>query len=415
VAGSDGSRSGRPLLPYPSGHLDRDRLLMPLPRVSVILAVRNGEPYLRESVESVLLQTFTDLELVVVDDGSTDRTWEIVSEYARLDSRVVPLRNEVNRGQPYTRNRAIGVARGEYVAIQDADDISLPGRLAAQVAFLDAHPRVGTLACAVEEFRDDGRRSKVVFGAAEDPAIRARLLISTCFPHSSLCARTELVRAIDGYRAEFTYAQDYDLACRLSERAEVRCLPEVLVRYRVGHPGSISRDRVAQQYDTVRSISLEQLRRTFPGLEIDEEAHRAFWWAIHGGRVRLTSGHLDALAPVWRAMKADAAIATEIGRVLVEKVYYHPGLGTARVLRLARTEFGARVPWGGLALAWCARTVSERVVKPLRRLGGAGAAALRPQAQDRLTGSRRRRFSARDTGSPPAARAERGGEGRGES
>src|SRR5512146_251636 len=109
------------------------------PIVSVIMAVYNGQEYLRESVESILAQTFADFELVIVDDGSTDRTPDLLRAYT--DARIRVIRTS-NQGQALARNCALTAARGRYIAVQDADDVALPGRLAAEVSFLDTHPKI---------------------------------------------------------------------------------------------------------------------------------------------------------------------------------------------------------------------------------------------------------------------------------
>src|SRR5271170_1107899 len=119
------------------------------PRVSLVLAVYNGERHLPQSLESVLGQTFRDFELIVVDDGSTDRTPEILDGVARVDPRVVVVRQE-NRGLTASLIRGIGMARGTYVARQDADDVSKPERLGRQVAHLDAHPSIAALGTSAD-------------------------------------------------------------------------------------------------------------------------------------------------------------------------------------------------------------------------------------------------------------------------
>lgn len=112
----------------------------PTPTVSVQMAVYNGERFLSATLESILGQHFTDFELMIVDDGSTDRTSDILAAYAARDGRIVLLNNPTRQGISAARNRALATARGRYVAITDADDLSYPSRLQKQVAFLDAHP-----------------------------------------------------------------------------------------------------------------------------------------------------------------------------------------------------------------------------------------------------------------------------------
>ncbi len=127
-----------------------------VPRVSVLMSVYNGERFLRDSVESILGQTFTDFEFLILDDGSTDSTCEILEEYANKDARIVLVRNDRNLGLTRSLNKGLRLVRGEYLARQDADDISLPKRLEMQVKFLDAHPEVGVVGSALEIIDENG-------------------------------------------------------------------------------------------------------------------------------------------------------------------------------------------------------------------------------------------------------------------
>ena len=104
------------------------------------MSVFNGASYLGEAIDSILDQSFKDFEFIVIDDGSQDNTWEVLSDYAGKDSRLVLHRNKNNLGLTKSLNKGLNLARGEYIARMDADDISLSGRLEAQVNFLDTHP-----------------------------------------------------------------------------------------------------------------------------------------------------------------------------------------------------------------------------------------------------------------------------------
>ena len=121
--------------------------------ISIIMATYNAQDYIRPAIESILNQTLKNFEFFIIDDGSSDSTKEIIADFAAKDSRVIPIYNEDNLGQPRSRNKAIELAKGEFIAIMDADDISLPLRLERQVKYLQAHPNVvlvGTLASEIE-------------------------------------------------------------------------------------------------------------------------------------------------------------------------------------------------------------------------------------------------------------------------
>ena len=119
------------------------------PKISVVMPVLNGEKYLAEAIESILNQTFQDFEFIIVDDGSTDQTPEILRSYANKDSRIQIVTNPINRGIGYSRNRGIALSRGEYIANMDADDLCLPERFEKQVRFLDSHPDIAKKSCAL--------------------------------------------------------------------------------------------------------------------------------------------------------------------------------------------------------------------------------------------------------------------------
>jgi len=127
---------------------------MSVPRVTVTMMVYNAERYLRQAIDSVLNQTFTDFELLFLDDASTDRSLEIIQSYS--DPRIRLIRNENNRGVAYSRSKALPLARGEYVAVLDADDVALPERLQVQVSYLDSHPDICLVGSSCQVIEEDG-------------------------------------------------------------------------------------------------------------------------------------------------------------------------------------------------------------------------------------------------------------------
>lgn len=198
------------------------------PRVSVVLPVYNaGEP-LRRAVDSIVAQTYTDWELVAVDDGSTDGSGAVLDDYARRDPRIRVIHQE-NQRQVAAMNRAIGEARGEFVARMDADDRSYPERFARQVAYLDAHPEVGVLGTLADVAFPDGER---IWGGDESHVLLCwRLLFTTPMVHPSIMMRTAVVRAAGGYAPEADRLEDYELFERLSHTTRLATLPERLVWY----------------------------------------------------------------------------------------------------------------------------------------------------------------------------------------
>ncbi len=208
-----------------------------LARMGVIMAVRDGAPFVGEAVESVLAQEFPDWEMVVVDDGSADGTPEILARFT--DPRVRVVRTE-GLGRAGARNRALETLDAPWIAILDGDDRMRPDRLAGQAAFLEAHPEVDVLATPVILVDEKGRETGLLSPPAAHEAILRNLEEENCLPHPSCVIRSSLLKEAGGYREAFPYSQDYDLWLRLAERgARFAVLPEPLTFYRV-HEASAS-------------------------------------------------------------------------------------------------------------------------------------------------------------------------------
>jgi hypothetical protein len=201
------------------------------PRVSVVMPVFNGEKYLAEAVESVLGQTFQDLELVAVDDGSRDGSRGILEGFAQADRRVRLVVNEQNLGLAGALNRGCAGARAPYIARLDADDVAIPDRLSRQVEFLDAHPSVAAVGGSLITMDASGRRISTRRFPTKNRAIQSTLLRYNCFSHPSMTIRRAALEAVGGYR--FRWGEDYDLWLRLAERFELANLPEPMVLHRL--------------------------------------------------------------------------------------------------------------------------------------------------------------------------------------
>lgn len=233
------------------------------PRVSVVMSAYNEERYIAGAIESILAQTFTDFEFVIVDDGSTDRTVEIIESYD--DPRIRLLRQPQNHGVVAAWTRGIAESTGEYIARMDADDLSHPERFERQVAFLDRHPDVAAVGTTYRLIDHDGITLQTAASLLGDAVMRAGLLHVNVIAHPSVMMRRTAFVASGGYREEAFPAEDYDLWCRMARLpgCQVENLPEVLLDYRV-NPNGVSSTKKAlqrQQADAVsRSNSTEMLR-----------------------------------------------------------------------------------------------------------------------------------------------------------
>jgi hypothetical protein len=222
----------------------------PGPALSVALSVFNGERYLAAAIDSVLAQTFTDFELLVLDDGSTDGTAAIICAAAARDGRVRPILRE-NRGLIASLNELIAAARAPVVARMDADDICHPERFARQHAFLAARQEIGLVGCWNAHIDAKGRETHV--SGADHPQDHAGIIAAmergeTPFSHPAVMFRRDLVLAAGGYRPAFRHCEDLDLWLRLADRTRLANLPERLIHYR-RHYGQVSANHtLAQQW-----------------------------------------------------------------------------------------------------------------------------------------------------------------------
>jgi glycosyltransferase involved in cell wall biosynthesis len=199
-------------------------------QVSVVMPVFNAAEYLEAALESVLVQTLGDLELIVVDDGSTDASPEILERATAGDARVRVVRNQGNSGIVVALNNGWRLARSRYVARMDADDVALPDRLERQVDFLDAHPEVAAVGGAVTILDARGLKGATVTYPGSSAAIRRALPRYNCFAHPAVTIRRAALEAVGGYR--YDHVEDYDLWLRLDERFDLANLQEVVLLYR---------------------------------------------------------------------------------------------------------------------------------------------------------------------------------------
>lgn len=200
-------------------------------RVSIVMAVYNDAKYLGEATESILSQTFSDFEFLIIDDGSTDATPELLSGYNQQDERIQWYRFEHNRGLAAALNYGIHWASGEYIARMDADDISLPERLAVQVDYMDANPEIGICGAWVELIGNiEGQVWEL---PSKHDSIFAQMLFSNALAHPSVVMRAQALKQHNlQYDEHVHYAQDYELWSRAIFRTKLANVPQILVQHR---------------------------------------------------------------------------------------------------------------------------------------------------------------------------------------
>ncbi len=194
------------------------------PKLSILMPVYNSEDTIRPAVSGILEQSYTDFEFIIVDDGCSDQTIPLIKEFN--DPRIQLLTNEENIGLTCSLNKAIAVSTGRYIARQDADDVSLPGRLEKQIAFLDSHPDIAVLGTNRATLSSDGKITSSILYPKEPN--HADFLQRNRVPHGSTMTRREILDEVGGYNEMFRMSQDYDLWLRISKTHKFANLQEPL-------------------------------------------------------------------------------------------------------------------------------------------------------------------------------------------
>ncbi|MFL5812874.1 MAG: glycosyltransferase family 2 protein [Bdellovibrionia bacterium] len=237
------------------------------PVLTVLMPVYNAEDYLSDAIESVLNQTFARFELLIINDGSTDRSQEIIDRFVSQDSRVRSIR-QPNMGIVKTLNRGIELSTTELIARHDADDLSLPGRFERQVAFLETNPDCALVGTAAEVFSDSVTHRQV-FPFCFHEQIGDAFLFGNTFVHGSVMFRREAILKAGLYSESpgARHIEDFDLWARLARKYRIANLGETLYRYR-DHPSSISNSQSNTQRENTRRLT-EVIRK--------EKWHHDFW------------------------------------------------------------------------------------------------------------------------------------------
>ncbi len=242
--------------------------------ISVLMPVYNAERYLRQAVESILAQTWREFELIAVDDGSSDRSKEILETYAARDSRVRVI-SRPNTGIVGALNDGLAVATGEFIGRMDADDIALPDRFAQQIAYLKQHPECVGLGMAVKVIDSSGNVVDEHAPATSHEAIEAGLLKGNggALYHPTAMFRASALRAVDGYDADYCKAEDLDLYLRLSRTGRLANLSTIGLKYRHHLKSTNFVHREKQTGLIVRILSRERQWRNLPDVAAPLSGH----------------------------------------------------------------------------------------------------------------------------------------------
>ncbi len=267
-------------------------------QVSVLLPVYNAERYLSEAVESILRQSFTDFELLITDDGSTDGSLPLLQSYAAQDSRI-RLLSRANRGLIFTLNEMLAQAKGELLARMDADDIATTDRLALQVQFLQQHPEYVCVGGAFNLIDAQGRIVQWIPMPEQNDEIQQMLLMGrTIINHPCALMRRTALQQIGGYDSQMPTVEDLDMLLKLGEVGRLANLPDTVLHYRF-HLESVSAQNILFQTEMAEAACQRAWKRRGISGQFDSPQpwyrplpnpasqqqflHRYGWWAFCSG------------------------------------------------------------------------------------------------------------------------------------
>lgn len=236
---------------------------LPQPEISILMSVYNGGIFLAPALESMLGQTFSDFECILIDDASTDSTSQVLADFAARDSRVQVIKNSTNLGLTASLNKGLAFSKGRYIARMDADDIALPGRFMTQYWFMEEHPDVAACGSWISVIDEQGQLLGEKNLALSYEDIKKKMLFNNQFIHSTLFFRADILKENGGYNEFFKKSQDYELMLRLSSKYPVVNLREKLLQFRL-YKSSLSWMNSDQQKYAIKARWLAIRKYHFP-------------------------------------------------------------------------------------------------------------------------------------------------------
>jgi hypothetical protein len=285
-------------------------------KISVILPVYNAEKYVSAAIDSILQQTFTDFELLLINDASTDGSHAILQNYAAQDNRIRLIDNPQNLGLTATLNKAIDLCKGEYIARMDADDLSLPQRLEIQAAFLDANPDIGFCGTWTAIMDAEGQLTGEQWVMQLTPElVHARMYFHNCLVHTSVMLRRQYAQ-LKYDAANYPIQEDYEFWTRLVKITKGAVIPQMLTYYRI-HTESIT----ASKQERARQFTHRIVLRELEGLGLQPspqefDLHLSIGnQAISPDEAFVQAAH-DWLLKLWQAFARHHAVQTALQQAM---------------------------------------------------------------------------------------------------
>jgi len=237
-----------------------------MPKVSVIMSTYNDAQYLQTAIESVLCQSFSDLEFIIVNDGSSDNTIDLINNIK--DDRIIFINNEKQKGLIKNLNTALVESRGRYIARIDSDDIWIDkNKLNKQINFLNGHSEYGLIGTAAMVYNENEKFLFHIANPSNDENIRSQILSKNCFVHSSVVFKKELAYKCNMYSFDNKYVEDYGLWLEIGKKCKFANLPDICVYYRL------------RQYGETQRHNLAQIRNSIYLAEINKNYYPGFYFA----------------------------------------------------------------------------------------------------------------------------------------
>jgi glycosyltransferase involved in cell wall biosynthesis len=231
------------------------------PKISVVMPVFNRENFLSDAIKSIINQTFTDFEFIIIDDGSTDQSLQIIENFAKQDERIKVVKNNINLGIAKTRNIGIDLSQGEYIAFMDSDDISLPTRFEKQIAYFENSPNIDALGTACAIVDSNGQILSYLRPPLSPIEVRWSIITKSTLINPSMMARRKIFCETGIRHRDLHAADDFDLWSRIADQFQIGNLSEILTHFRM-HQGKIS----VTSHNSQRSEAIEIVRKNIKQL-----------------------------------------------------------------------------------------------------------------------------------------------------
>lgn len=306
---------------------------MKTPEISIIMSVYNGEEYLRETIESIIGQTFKEWELVAVNDCSSDLTSSILEEYASKDERIKVYNNEVNLKLPTSLNKAISLSSGKYIARMDADDICLPDRFEKQYKFMEENKDVDLSSCRFLTLKNGSYASGGCGGRCDNDSIRAMLLVTNPILHPGVIIRAQKLKSLN-YDVTLTCTEDLELWTRMvMQNMKICILPEYLLIYRL-HDKQITSTTIERQHKEVLKIQDTFYGKLLGGME---ESLKSFYisgiYFKENADISKFCAYLKWLRNANREKKAFKAESIDYAMLEILAEYKRVGISRADIIK----------------------------------------------------------------------------------